>query len=349
MAVISSVATAVPPNVMSREAIKASAREVFGLDPRRLAAVLSIFDNAQVEQRYSALPLEDLVRRRSLEQTAAEYREHAIGLGRRVAADCLREAGMQPEEVDLLITVSCTGLMIPSLDAYLINELGFRSDVRRLPITALGCAAGAAALSRASEFVRACPGATVLVVAVELPSLTFQPGDVSMANLVSCALFGDGAAAALVTDREARGAHILDTQSHLFPDSLDAMGFELKDSGLHIVLSRDVPELVRSGIREVVGCLLQRNHLVQQQLSFLVLHPGGKKILRYLEEDLQLDRAMTEPAWTVLRNYGNLSSAAILFVLREWQTSQPPHAGAYGLLAAFGPGFSAELVLVQWS
>src|SRR5207302_3410965 len=142
----------------------------------------------------------------------------------------------------LVVTVSCTGVMIPSLDAHLINDLGFRSDVRRLPITELGCAAGAAALSRAWEFMRGFPEANVLVIAVELPTLTFQRGDLSQANLISCVLFGDGAAAALVTGRPGQGPHIVDAETYTFPQSLDAMGFDLRDTGFHIVLSKDVPQ-----------------------------------------------------------------------------------------------------------
>src|SRR5207247_676084 len=149
--------------------------------------------------------------------------------------DCLEQAGLRPADVDFLISVSCTGYMIPSIDAYLIGDLGFRANVRRLPITELGCVGGAMALSRARELVRGFPSSNALVIAVELPTLTFQRGDASQANLVSCALFGDGAAAALVTSRPTRGAQILDTEGHLFPNSLDAMGFDLRDGGFHMV------------------------------------------------------------------------------------------------------------------
>ncbi len=346
---IATTATTVPPYVLPREAVKQALRQAFDLAPKRLAAAMTIFDNAQVQQRYSVVPLEYLTRPRSLTQTAQEYKEHAVGLARRVATDCLARAEMSPRQVDFLITVSCTGLMIPSVDAYLINDLGFRSDVRRLPITALGCAAGAVALSRARELVAACPGTTALVIAVELPTLTLQHGDPSPANIVSAAIFGDGAAAAVVTDRPGPGARIVDTESYLFPDSLDAMGFDLRDGGLHIVLSKDVPDLVRDGITEPVERLLRRHGLDVEQLSFFVLHPGGKKILTYLEEKLGLPRAATQCSWDVLRDYGNLSSASVLFVLHAHAAGRPPTAGAYGLMAAFGPGFSAELLLLQWT
>lgn len=262
METISTIATAVPPYLMTCAEVKRAVQQVFQFEPRRLAPVMALFDHAQVARRYSVFPLDELIRERSLTQTAREYQEHAIALGRKVAADCLAQAALRPNEIDLLITVSCTGYMIPSLDAYLINDLGFRANVRRLPITELGCAAGAVALARAREFVRAFPQSCVLVVAVELPSLTFQHDDPSQANLISCALFGDGAAA--------------------------------------------------------------------------------------LEQEFDLSRDAIRPSWDVLQDYGNLSSAAILFVLREWLTKRCPASGTYGLMAGFGPGFSAELLLLRW-
>jgi alkylresorcinol/alkylpyrone synthase len=347
MATIAATATAVPPHPITLDDAKRALQQTMPLDPRRMAATLAIFENARVERRYGVFPLEHVLQPRSLEQTTGEYREHAVRLGRRVAEDCLARAGVRPADLDLLITVSCTGLMIPSFDAYLINQLGLRADVRRLPITALGCAAGAAALSRASDFRRAFPEATVLVVAVELPTLTLQLQDLSQANLVSCALFGDGAAAAVVTGRHGPGARIVDTGSHLFPDSYDAMGFDLKDSGLHIFLSKGVPDLIRREIRRLVRRLLDRHDLTVDQLDFLVLHPGGRKLLEYIEEELGLSRDLTRLSWDVLASYGNLSSASVLFVLHETLERSDGGAGEHGLMAAFGPGFSAELLLLR--
>ncbi len=220
--------------------------------------------------------------------------------------------------------------------------------MRRLPITELGCVAGAMALSRARELVRAFPGSTALVITVELPTLTLQRNDESQANLISCALFGDGAAAALVTSRDAPGAQIIDTTAHLFPDSLGAMGFDLRDGGFHMVLSRDVPDLIRNQIGEVITSFLEQHKLTLDQLAAFLLHPGGKKILNNLEAHLGITREKTAPSWDVLRDYGNLSSATLLFVLREWLTNRRPDSGAYGLMAGFGPGLSAELLLLRF-
>jgi len=334
--------------------VKTYLEKVFPIDPARLEAMRAIIDNAQVERRYAIHPVEYIVEPRPLGQISREYQEHSVRLGRSVACEVLTRAGLKPEEIDLIITVSCTGVMIPSLDAHLINDLGFRSDVRRLPITEIGCAAGAMALSRSWEFLRGFPGGNVLVIAVELPSLTFQRNNLSQANLISSILFGDGAAAAVVTAKPARrggpapGPEILDTASYLFPHSLDAMGFELKESGFHIVLSKDVPQLIRDRIRELVTAFLDRQGLGRQQIAAFVLHPGGQKLLLYIEEELGLCRQQTQFSWDVLRDYGNLSSASVLFVLHEWLTKGQLSSGAYGLLGAFGPGFSSELVLLRW-
>jgi alkylresorcinol/alkylpyrone synthase len=227
--------------------------------------------------------------------------------------------------------------------------MGFRSNVRRLPLTELGCAAGAMALARAAEFVRASPGASVLIVAVELPTLTFQRRDLSQANLISCVLFGDGAAAAVVTGRPAAGPEIVDADTYTFPASLDAMGFDLRDGGFHIVLSKDVPQMIREKICALVDDFLQRSGLTREDVSAFLLHPGGQKLLSYVEQELQLNRADTQLSWDVLGEYGNLSSATILFILHAFLNTRTMDSGAYGLAAAFGPGFSAELLLLRWA
>lgn len=324
-------------------------RRVFDVGERRLDAMMTVIDNAQVRQRHSIFPVEYIITPRSLEQLSLEYKEHAIRLGCEAAGRCLANAGMSPSDIDMIITVSCTGFMIPSLDAHLIELMGFRANVRRLPLTELGCAAGAMALARATEFVRASPGASVLIVAVELPTLTFQRGDFSQANLISSVLFGDGAAAAVIADCPLAGPHIVDSDTYTFPTSLDAMGFDLRDSGFHIVLSKDVPQMIREKIRVLVDQFLQRSGLTRANLSAFLLHPGGQKLLSYVEQELELDHADTQLSWDVLREYGNLSSATILFILHAFLTTRTMSSGAYALAAAFGPGFSAELLLLQWA
>jgi alkylresorcinol/alkylpyrone synthase len=346
--ILAETTTAVPRYPLSRVDVQRALRSAFHLDERRHAAALAIIDHAQVEQRYSVFPLDYLIRPRSLTQTMQDYQQQARELTRQVAQRCLAQASLDASAIDLIITVSCTGYMIPSLDAYLINDLGFRSNVRRLPITELGCIGGAMALSQAWSFVRAFPGANVLVVAVELPSLTFQSHDTSTANIVATALFGDGAAAALVTGQPRAGLEIVDTQSVLLPGTLGEMGYDLRDSGFHMVLSKDVPTLLRAQIGGLSASFLAQHGLGVEQIAAFALHPGGKKILEYLEQELGLRREQTQPSWTVLRDYGNLSSAAILFVLDEWLTKRALTSGEYLLAAGFGPGLSAELLLLRW-
>src|SRR3989440_3403340 len=242
---IAATATALPPYTITREDVKVYMGRVFDIPERRLEAMMSIVDNAQVHKRHAIFPLDYTIEPRPLSQTNNEYIEHAVKLGREAAEKCLERAGLKPDEIDMIITVSCTGFMIPSLDAHLINLMGFRSNVRRMPFTELGCAAGAMALGRAADYLKAEPGGNVLIIAVELPSLTFQRKDISQANLISAILFGDGAAAVLVTSKPRhRRPQILVSETYTFPDSLNAMGFDLRDSGFHILLSKDVPELI---------------------------------------------------------------------------------------------------------
>jgi alkylresorcinol/alkylpyrone synthase len=334
---------------MTRENVKYYMGRVFDIPERRLEAMMSIVDNAQVHQRYSIFPIEYTVEPRALSKTNEEYIEHAIKLGREASEKCLERAGLRPDEVDLIITVSCTGFMIPSLDAHLINLMGFRSNVRRMPFTELGCAAGAVALSRAADYLKANPGGNVLIIAVELPSLTFQRKDISQANLISSILFGDGAAAVLVSGTAKKGPKILVSETYTFPDSLGAMGFDLRDSGFHILLSKDVPEMIGAKIRGLVDGFLERNGRVQKDIKGWILHPGGARLLGNVEKELGLCKCDTQPSWDILTNVGNLSSATILFILQEWLEKRPLKSGEYAMAAAFGPGFSAEFLLLQWN
>jgi alkylresorcinol/alkylpyrone synthase len=322
---------------------------VFDIPERKLEALMSIVDNAQVHKRHSIFPVEYIVEPRPLSKTNNEYIEHAVKLGREAAEKCLERVGLKPTDIDLIITVSCTGFMIPSLDAHLINLMGFRSNIRRMPFTELGCAAGAMALSRAADYLKAEPGGNVLIIAVELPTLTFQRKDISQANLISSILFGDGAAAVIVSGKEVRGPKILVSETYTFPDSLGAMGFDLKDSGFHILLDKSVPEMIGAKIRYLMDGFLERHGRKQEDIKGWILHPGGARLLGNVEEALGLTKNDTQPSWDILANVGNLSSATILFILQEWMEKRPLNPGDYAVAAAFGPGFSAEFLLLQWN
>jgi len=340
---------AVPEYVITRDDVKAHLQRIFLLEGSRLDGMMSIVDNSHVRQRFTIFPLEYTIEPRPLTTTNLEYIDHSIRLGQKAAADCLCRAGMRPDEIDWIITVSCTGFMIPSLDAYLIEKMGFRRDVRRIPITELGCAAGAAALSRAFELLHSGTGENVLLVSVELPSLTFQRRNFTPANIISSILFGDGAGAAIISTKKGAGPQILNTETFLFPNSHDAMGFDLKEDGFHILLSKDVPDLIRGEIKGLVDSFLGKHDLQRKDIAAYVLHPGGRKLMDYMEAELDLCRCKTEPSWNILSEYGNLSSASVLFVLDEWLNKHKVAPGDYGLMAAFGPGFSAELLLLRWA
>ena len=346
---ILSVATADPEFTVSTDDVKEYFPKAFQIDARRLSSIHAVIDNSRIRKRHFVFPLDYTITTRTLDQTSCEYKTHSIRLGRRAAEKALHHAGFAPADIDLIITVSCTGIMIPSLDAHLVNLMGFRSDIKRLPITELGCAAGAAALSRASDYLRAFPDAKVLIIAVEIPSLTLQCQDVSPANLISCCLFGDGAGAVVLSSRVGSGLSILDTQSHIIPGSLDAMGFNMRAGGLHIFLSKDVPQLVKEHIGGITDQLLERNSLTRSNLEFFLLHPGGQKLLSFVEQELGLQEADTASSWNVLAEFGNLSAASIFYVIEDFLKSSKPEPGALGMLAAFGPGFSTEMALMQWN
>jgi alkylresorcinol/alkylpyrone synthase len=351
MARILSTATAVPQHALPRPLYRAYCEAKFAGKERVARAVI---DHTRIDTRYISRPPLELLRDRSLDEKSADYSRTALALAEETAARALDRANARRDDVDLIITSSCTGIMIPSLDAYLVEKMGFRRDCIRLPITELGCGGGAAALARAREHFVAYPRNVALVVAVELPSLTYQPTDLSLTNLVATSLFGDGAAACVLAGPQSSlvprrpSPRLLDSRTHLFPQSHHLMGFELRDRGFHIILDRQVPEYLRGKVRPLIESFLAAHQLTLSDLRFACLHPGGTRILSDLERELGL-HGQTRPSWEVLRRYGNLSSATVLFVLDELLARPPAVApGAHGLLAAFGPGFTCEASLLRW-
>lgn len=350
MATIHATATAHPPHRYEQNEILRSLPLWLDEDERRLTLAQRVFAHAAVQTRYGCRALFDLVDTLSVTEANHLYQEQTRLLGEQVARQCLEDGHIAPSAVNLIITTSCTGFMIPSLDAYLANTLGFSPHVKRLPITELGCAAGAVALARAFDYLRAFPEHVVLVLAVELPSLTFQVHDVSPANIVSSALFGDGAAAVLLTGQpEAGRPRVLAAESTLFPHTTDLMGFDLKDSGLHIVLSAEIPAVVCAEVPQLVGTFLARQGLTPTDIAHFLLHPGGRRVLDGLTQCLNLSEERTAVSRRILRDYGNLSSASVLFILDQFLWKEQTQSRDRGLLLAFGPGFSAETLLLEWT
>lgn len=337
--------TAVPPYHLDAAEFQDALARAFAPHFPDVRAVLRMAGHCGVHGRYIALPAGEILVPRPLAETNRVYAEVAVALGERAAREALCRAGVAARAVDTIITVSCTGYMLPSLDAHLVGRLGLRPDVRRIPITELGCLAGAAAIGRAADLLRGAPDETVLVVAAEFPSLTFQPGDGSMDNLVSTLVFADGAGAVVLRGDAGPGLEVVASRSLIVGGTLGEMGFDLRETGFHVVLSRDVPGLLAAPFAEAARALLGAHGLTPRDLSFACIHPGGPKILRAVDAVLGVE-GLTAPSWDVLANYGNQSSASVLFIVQRVLAAAPPDGG-YGLLAGFGPGLSLELSLLR--
>ena len=317
-------------------------------DDRFIRKVKKIFESAAVDKRYSIMSPEEVFSDLSFEERNNIYVREGIKLGAKCLETALEKANWQAQDLDYIITVSCTGIMIPSLDAYLINLLKLRQDIVRLPVTEMGCAAGVSGMIYAKNFLKANPGKRAAVVAVESPTATFQLNDFSMANIVSAAIFGDGAACVLLSSNEEdSGPEILAEEMYHFYDAEEMMGFKLTNTGLQMVLDVAVPETIANHFPDIIHPFLSKNGLDINNINHLIFHPGGKKIIQIVEELFgQLGKNIDETK-EVLRLYGNMSSATVLYVL-ERIIDKKPMPGEKGLMLSFGPGFSAQRILLQW-
>jgi len=342
---ILSAATAVPPHRIEQEDTKEFARRLFAGKFRDLDRLLPVFDNGQIEARHVCRPLEWFGREWSFPERNELYVEHALELSEKAARRSLDRAGVEPGEVGALFFVSNTGISTPSLDAKLLFELGLSPNLKRVPVWGLGCAGGAAGMARAADYARAYPDELALVVAVELCSLTFQSRDLSKSNLVAASLFADGAAAVLLG--AGKGPEILGSHSTTWAGTGDVMGWDLVETGLKVRFARSVPQIVRTRTRATVEEACKKHGLVPEDLRHLIVHPGGAKVLEAYEEALGLEPGSLDLAREILREYGNMSSVSVLFVLERFLESYPAGSGEHGSISALGPGFSAEHVLFR--
>ena len=364
------LATALPPHTVPQARCRELAGALFGpafaADGNRL---LAVFDSVGIEQRPSSMPIEWFEQPHELGEANAIYIERALELTERAAIAALAQAGLTSLDVDHIVMVSSTGISTPSLDARLANRLPLRGDVRRSPLWGLGCAGGAGGLARARDYALADPEACVLLVAVELCSLTFQHGDLTRQNLVAASLFSDGAAAAVVLGARSplharatgapraathpagssarRGLDLIASRSRLWPETLDVMGWNVDRHGLHVVFSRDIPTIVREWVRPELERFLADHQLSLATLDHVVAHPGGPKVLAAYAESLGVTPDAFRHAYAVLRDCGNMSAPTCLFVLDRALEAGDIGAGETAVLAALGPGFSSELVLMR--
>ncbi len=304
-----------------------------------------------VSGRYLSVPLADLERLDTFKKRNDAYITCAVDLGERAIRDALAQADLTPEDVDHIFFVTITGLATPSIDALLVNRLGLRSDVKRTPIWGLGCLAGAAGLARAADYLRAFPDEVAVLLSVELCVLTHQKEDLSIANIIASGLFGDGAAAAVLVGAERAGPddpRVLTSRSSFYHHTEHVMGWDIGDSGFKVILSPDVPAMVKTHFRTDVDGFLSLHGLERSQVAQWVLHTGGPKVLTAFESTLELPEGALSRTWDSLERYGNISSASVLFVLSELLESGDAARGDYGVLGAMGPGFCAELLLLQW-
>lgn len=348
--IIAGAASALPAHKYDQEILLDALKRYWGPKLENPQFMQRLHQRVGVETRHLAFPMEEYYAIATWGDANNKWIEAAVTLGEHALRLAFERAGVSMETLGAIFFVSVTGIASPSVDARLINRMGLPRHVKRVPIFGLGCVAGAAGVARAADYVRAFPRETAAVVAVELCSLTLQRDDLSIANLISCGLFGDGAGVALVAGAEAgcQGPRILATRSVFYPDTEDVMGWDISERGFRIVLSREVPVVIEQFLAADVDAFLADQGLTRAQVGSWILHTGGPRILEATESALALAPGALDASWSCLRRTGNLSSASVLLVLEEYLVNRPQPAGSYSVMAAMGPGFCSELLLLQW-
>jgi alkylresorcinol/alkylpyrone synthase len=347
---IASAATALPKHRYDQETILAALKFHWAAKLETPDMLDRLHARTGVKTRSLALPIEKYPELRSWGEANQLWIDAACELGEQAVAEALRRAGLTVKDPAALFFVSISGVASPSIDAKLVNRMGLNRNLKRVPIFGLGCVAGAAGIARAADYVRAFPDQVAVLLSVELCSLTIQRDDLSVANLISSGLFGDGASAVVVCGENVAGAgpRILDTRSVFYPETEDVMGWDIGERGFRIVLSKEVPNMVYQHLAGDIDAFLAEHRLGRADIGAWVMHTGGPAILTATENALKLPEDALSASWDCLSRVGNLSSSSVLFVLEEFLERRKPAPGTYGLLAAMGPGFCSELVLLQW-
>ncbi len=352
---IASAASAFPKHYYSQKQLLQRLQDYWGPELKNPLLLARLHRNVTVDGRYLAIPAEEYVDIKTWGQANDIWIRVAQELGEQALCLALHKAGMKTDDLGALLFTTVTGVASPSIDALLINRMGLPANIRRTPIFGLGCVAGAAGIARAADYVQAYPSRAAALVSVELCSLTLQREDLSVANLISSGLFADGAAAVIVTGEDfeasqpaSTGPEILATRSVFYPSTEEMMGWNISEKGFRIILSTEVPNLIRENLGRDVDAFLADNGHQRSDLKSFVLHTGGPKVLEASATALGLKNGELDASWDCLRKVGNLSSASVLVVLEDVMKNRRPEPGTLGLLAAMGPGFCSELLLLRW-
>jgi alkylresorcinol/alkylpyrone synthase len=347
---ISGVATAYPKYCFTQREVAEALKSQWDDKVPNPGILSRMMSRTGVEQRHFVLPLDGYLPMDTWGKANNEWIHAAVDLAECSLLRAVEAAGLQLANIGAIFFVSVTGIASPSIEARLINRIKLPLNVKRVPIFGLGCVAGAAGIARAADYVRAFPDQAAALIAVELCSLTWQRDDLSVANLISSALFGDGAAAVIVAgaDLKTAGPQVLASCSSFYPNTEDVMGWDISEKGFRIVLSPSVPDMVFQHLATDVDNFLASNSLTKADIHSWIMHTGGPKVLAATAEALKLPKGALDVSWEALRNVGNLSSASVLVVLDTYIRERRPPEGSYSILAAMGPGFCAELVLLRW-
>lgn len=344
---LTAIATAVPPHALDQKDVARRVRAVF-TNEEVVERLMPVFQNSGIDRRFSCVPIEWYYDVHGWPDRNKVYLSSAVSLLERATQEVLERAHKRIEDIDAIVVISTTGIATPSLDALLMERLPFKRTVRRLPIFGLGCAGGVLGLARAAAVARERPGTSVLFLVIELCAISFRRDDLSKSNIVATALFGDGAAAALLTT-EGEGPAIAASGEYLFEKSLDIMGWDVTDDGLKAIFSRDIPSLIETRFRGVVDAFLEQSGLRMTDVDRVLCHPGGTKVLAALEKAFGLVPGALADSRAILQEYGNMSAATVMFVLERALSEGSLSDGSWSraLVTAMGPGFTAGFVILE--
>lgn len=337
---LASLATTVPPHVLERDHVVEQAGRIFARFGDEFARMLAVFANTGIDRRYSACPVGWFHSQSNWPERMEIFTGVAQTLFRDVAQKALAQAGLAAREVDAIVSVSSTGIATPTIEARVMHDMGFRDDVMRVPVFGLGCAGGLTGLSLAARLSRAMPGKTVLLAVIELCTLAFRPDEMSKSNIIASALFGDGAAAAIIRD-QGPGPVIEHEGEHTWPNTTGVMGWRVDQEGFGAIFSRSIPDLARNDLRSAADGFLARHKLSFADVDYYSFHPGGTKVIQALEQAFELAEGTLQSERAILADFGNMSAPTVLFVLQR--DLEQPWAGRR-FLGSLGPGFTASFL-----